>query len=97
MMAEHSPHDPKPAPCPNCGKLEAHFIPPGFGDNGFFACGKSRWQKVIFSADCNDDGFCPVCGDIDFGDCPCPGPTQDGYEYEERLDGLYARWVGDGD
>lgn len=53
-----------------------------------------EWRRVVFSSDCNDDGDCPICG-IDYGECPCPGPTQDGYEYEERQDGLWARWVGE--
>jgi len=24
--------------CPNCGENQAHFVPPSFGDEGFFAC-----------------------------------------------------------
>ena len=24
--------------CPRCGKPEAHFVPPCFGDRGMFAC-----------------------------------------------------------
>jgi len=24
--------------CPNCGEKGPHFIPPGFGDKGFFTC-----------------------------------------------------------
>lgn len=56
------------------------------------------WQEVVFSSDCDEDGDCPVCG-IDYSECPCPGPTQDGYEYEEDQDDgvLYARWVGEDD
>lgn len=48
------------------------------------------WQRVVFSADCDDDGNCPQCH-IDYGDCGCPGPTQDGYEYMEHEGVLYAR------
>ncbi len=48
------------------------------------------WKLVVFSADCDEDGNCPVC-DIDFADCECPGPTQDGYEYEEHDGVLFAR------
>jgi len=52
------------------------------------------WMRVVYSADCDEDGNCPVCG-IDFADCGCPGPTQDGYQYEDREDGLWAFWVAD--
>ena len=49
------------------------------------------WKRVIFSADCDEDGNCPICA-IDFGDCDCPGPTQeDEYEYRERGGVLQAR------
>jgi hypothetical protein len=49
------------------------------------------WRKVIFAADCDEDGNCPVCA-IDYGECECPGPTQeDEYDYT-TIDGeLYAR------
>lgn len=51
-----------------------------------------EWKKVVFSADCDEDGNCPVCGDVDFGDCECPGPTQEEeYEYIEVDGDLYAR------
>lgn len=50
----------------------------------------SSWKKVVFSVDCDEDGNCPNC-EIDFADCPCPGPTQDGYEYREFNGVLYAR------
>lgn len=52
------------------------------------------WKRVVHFADCDEDGNCPVCG-IDFADCGCPGPTQDGYQYEDREDGLWAFWVGE--
>ena len=52
------------------------------------------WKKVVFSADCDEDGNCPVCG-TDYTDCPCPGPTMDDHEYEERDDGLWAREIDD--
>jgi hypothetical protein len=48
------------------------------------------WQKVVFAADCDEDGNCPVCG-IEYADCDCPGPTMDGYDYVERQGELYAR------
>lgn len=56
------------------------------------------WVKVVFAADCDEDGNCPVC-DIDYADCKCPGPTQDDlYEYEESHDGtLWAKPLGEHD
>lgn len=24
--------------CPNCGEIGPHFVPPSFGDEGFFIC-----------------------------------------------------------
>ena len=49
------------------------------------------WKRVVFSAEVDEeDNECPACGGY-YPDCPCPGPTQDGYEYTE-IDGiLYAR------
>jgi len=29
-------------PCSNCGKPGAHFVPPSFGDEGFFSCDKRQ-------------------------------------------------------
>jgi hypothetical protein len=26
------------APCPRCGRPGQHFVPPSFGDPGFYAC-----------------------------------------------------------
>jgi len=50
-----------------------------------------EWQIVVFSADCDEDGTCPVCG-ADYSECPCPGPTmEDEYEYEEHDGVLFAR------
>jgi len=49
------------------------------------------WKRVVFSAECDEDGNCPICG-IDFGDCGCPGPTQeDEYEYKEVRGLLMAK------
>jgi hypothetical protein len=48
------------------------------------------WRRVTFAADCDEDGNCPVCG-IDYADCDCPGPTQDGFDYRERDGELWAR------
>jgi len=48
------------------------------------------WRMVVWSADCDEDGCCPVCDD-DYSECSCPGPTMDGMEYK-WVDGvLYAR------
>ena len=52
----------------------------------------AEWRPVVFSADSDEDGNCPNCG-IDYGDCDCFGPTQDGLEYEERDGVLYARRI----
>ena len=50
-----------------------------------------RWKRVIFAADCDEDGNCPVCA-VDYAECECPGPTQeDEFEYRERGGVLYAR------
>jgi len=54
------------------------------------AISTSEWKRVVFSADCDEDGNCPICG-IDYTECDCPGPTQDGIEYK-IIDGiLYGR------
>ena len=48
------------------------------------------WKRVVFSAECDEFGDCPICG-IDYTECDCPGPTQDGIEYK-TIDGiLYGR------
>ena len=60
-------------------------------DNGLADSG--GWQRIIFSADCDEDGNCPKCR-IDYADCECLGPTQDGVEYEEFDGVLYGR-MGD--
>ena len=55
-----------------------------------------EWVPVVFAADCDEEGNCPVCG-IDYAECGCPGPTQDGYEYEEIGGAMYARRVAQSD
>ncbi len=40
----------------------------------------SGFSRVVFAAECDDEGTCPQCGD-DFGDCDCIGPTEDDVEY----------------
>jgi hypothetical protein len=52
---------------------------------------KPAWQKVVFSADCDEYGDCPICC-IDYSECPCPGPTmEEEYEYRVINGELYAR------
>lgn len=60
------------------------------------------WKRVSFAGEClggdeNELGdICSVCG-LDYcEECQCPGPTQDGYEYDERDGILYARRVAHG-
>jgi len=43
----------------------------------------SEWKRVIFSAECDEWGNCPVC-ETDYSECECPGPTMDD-EYEYRI------------
>lgn len=51
----------------------------------------SEWRRVVFSADCDEDGNCPECA-TDYAECECPGPTQDDlYEYKEDGGVLWAR------
>ena len=49
------------------------------------------WKKVIFAAECEPDGSCPVCG-IDYAECPCPGPTmEEEFEYRTVAGILWAK------
>jgi len=46
--------------------------------------GDTGWRRVMFAADCIDDGgeaICPLC-ETDYSICDCFGPTQDDIEYE---------------
>lgn len=52
--------------------------------------GDRTWKKVSFAADATSEGNCSICGQ-EYGECPCPGPTQEGYEYKEIKGELYAR------
>lgn len=59
------------------------------------------WKQVSFAADClgGDEDECgdiySICGE-EYAECDCPGPTQDGYEYQE-IDGImYARIATEG-
>ena len=54
--------------------------------------GLSRsWEVVSWSADCNEDDECSICGLEYAEECECFGPTQDGIEYEEFDEVLYGR------
>jgi hypothetical protein len=53
---------------------------------------RNRWLRVVFAAECDEAGNCPICKTIDFAECRHPGPTQeDEYEYRERNGVLEAR------
>ena len=63
-----------------------------------------NWKRVSFAADCDGHdeetgelgGICSICG-LDYSnDCECPGPTHDGYEYQEFDGILYARLTDGG-
>ena len=55
------------------------------------------WKTVKFTADMfcpeTDEAPCLDCG-VDFADCSCPGPTQDGMEYAEVFGVMFAREEG---
>lgn len=46
----------------------------------------SAWKRVVFSDECDEMGYCPLCH-IEYAECACPGPTQDGITYRE-IDGV---------
>ena len=52
------------------------------------------WKKVVYSADCDEWGNCPVCA-IDYAQCDCIGPTMDEKEVEYKWadDVLYGRLI----
>ena len=47
------------------------------------------FRPVQFAGGCDEDGNCPVCG-VDYSECECPGPTEDGVFYAETDAGLYG-------
>lgn len=55
------------------------------------------WMPVSFAGDClggDDDELgeeCSICGLYYAVDCECPGPTHDGYDYQEVAGELFAR------
>lgn len=66
-------------------------------------CSAGVWKKVVFAADCQcscgepscaGECGCPlVCAECggDYADCGCPGPTQDGIEYQKINGMLYGK------
>lgn len=76
-----------------CGAtvLGAHSVgAPHIRQRLYWVADSGGWKRIMFSADCDEDGNCPECW-IDFADCGCFGPTQDGVEYEEFNGVLYGR------
>jgi DNA (cytosine-5)-methyltransferase 1 len=52
---------------------------------------RGNWRRVLFASECKgfpDEAWCP-CG-LDYCECGCPGPTEDGWQYIE--DG-YQMWA----
>lgn len=56
----------------------------------------SGFSRVVFAAECDDEGSCPQCGD-DFGDCECISPTEDDVEYIWIDGDLYGKRMADTD
>jgi len=63
---------------------------PGHRDAGGETPAVGGWRKVSYAADVGEDDCCSLCGE-DYTECPCPGPTMDGMEYEWRDGELWAR------
>tara|TARA_R110000751_G_scaffold236437_1_gene337716 strand:+ start:595 stop:792 length:198 start_codon:yes stop_codon:yes gene_type:complete len=61
-------------------------------------CEPKEWTLVVFASDCYSKDWdkdreciiCIICHE-QYADCPCPGPTQDGYIYKEIDGKLYAK------
>jgi hypothetical protein len=49
---------------------------------------RDGWRTVVHAADCADDGLCPICQDVEFADCPCPGPTMHELYIYDIFDGV---------
>lgn len=51
--------------CPNCGEYGPHFVPPSFGDKGFFICEKKDLkdgkEEIMFKHGATNL-ICSVCG-----------------------------------
>lgn len=48
------------------------------------------WKRVVFAHAVGPFDECPQCGE-DYTECPCPGPTMDGWEYRWHEGYLQAR------
>ena len=67
--------------------------------------GDTGWRRVSFAADCwcpvceehglcgCNDSLCGICGKYYSDGCECPGPTQEGMEYETFHNVLMARCI----
>ena len=75
-----------------CGAvvLGAHSVQSPHQRQRLYWVASSGWKRVVHSCECDEDGNCPECG-IDYSDCGCFRPTQDGVEYEEFNGILYGR------
>lgn len=53
------------------------------------------WHRVVFADELDPCDSCtePYCEECDahFGECDCPGPTQDGWEYRSFGDELWCK------
>lgn len=54
------------------------------------------FRPVRFASDCDQFGYCPECG-IDYAECECPGPTEDGVVVVESDGGLFGCRLADSD
>ena len=87
-----------------CGAavLGAHSVASPHRRQRLYWVGSQEWKPVSFAADClggDDDepgSECSVCG-LDYTDCECPGPTQDGYEHIEINGRMFARKLAQSD
>ena len=57
------------------------------------------WKKVVFAdecppCDCCGEPVCEIC-ETHYAECECPGPTQDGVDYEIFNGVLYGRFTGE--
>lgn len=56
-LSKQSQKSKRPKKCPNCGKDGTHFVPPSFGDKGFFICGNiEEKEEVILPNNTNSKG-----------------------------------------
>lgn len=52
--------------------------------------GASGWRRVSYAVDCGECDECSICGEH-YPDCPCPGPTQDGWDYQDFHGVMFAK------